>query len=362
MKEKYPKKLIDWAEKVINLCTPIAQKFNLEYYPLQSKAKLNPDILFIGLNPGGGYGYECQINNPDWEFDKINSRLTADRILNGNPSFDREFLAGKWKYGNGLRKIDFFKNSIDKYDFVFTNYVFYSSRRFSEINKNEFKEAIQENIKLTLELIDIINPKNIIILGTGSGIDQISKKNKLILQGFRKRLLVQGEINGKIVYGIPHPSYNNFSEEDEAISDTLEKLLNGEPIEPFSLSTMHPQKNIIHSKKSNFDTDEFLKHFAKYNPKKHKKWIDINVDGIGNDEILIRINPNYKEFGVRNMQKDKFKTFENEMVYDQFFDNSFDRTNNSWFIRKEFKYFTNLNTEIIEAVEGFLLHIESERK
>ena len=139
MENQFSPALVAWVEKVIEKCTPNAEMFNLEYYPLQSKAKLNPEILFIGLNPGGGYGYDCQINNPDWEFDKLNSKLTAQRLLKGNPSFDKEFFAGKWKYGNGLRKIAFLKNAIDKYDFVFTNYIYYSSTSFSEINKNELK-------------------------------------------------------------------------------------------------------------------------------------------------------------------------------------------------------------------------------
>ena len=97
MENQFSPSLVAWAEKVIEKCTPNAEKFNLEYYPLQSKAKLNPEILFIGLNPGGGYGYDCQINNPDWEFDKLNSKLTAQRLLKGNPSVDKEFFAGKWK-------------------------------------------------------------------------------------------------------------------------------------------------------------------------------------------------------------------------------------------------------------------------
>ena len=143
------------------------------------RLKLNP-LLFIGLNPGGGYGYDCQKNNPDWEFDKLNSKLTAQRLYKRNPSFDKEFLPENGSMENGLRKIDFLKNAIDKYDFVFTNYIYYSSNNFSEINKTEF---FQENI--SKRSFHLINPKHIIVLEQNS-IDKIWKNNKLLIQGFKK--------------------------------------------------------------------------------------------------------------------------------------------------------------------------------
>ena len=325
MENQFSPALVAWVEKVIEKCTPNAEKFNLEYYPLQSKAKLNPEILFIGLNPGGGYGYDCQINNPDWEFDKLNSKLTAQRLLKGNPSFDKEFFAGKWKYGNGLRKIAFLKNSIDKYDFVFTNYIYYSSTSFSEINKNELTNAIQENISQTLDLINLINPKHIIVLGTGTGIDKISKSNKVLIQGFKKRLLVQGELNGKIVYGIPHPSYNNFPAENDAISETLRRIMDGDVVEPFTLHNSEEIKPKLHKPTSKFNSESFLRNFENYNPEQTEKWIDIVFKGLNNDEILIRINPKKKEFGIRNTDKKNYTELQGESFYNQFFDKTFDR-------------------------------------
>lgn len=362
MKNQFSPQLISWAENVIETSTPIAEDFNLEYYPLQSKVKLNPDILFIGLNPGGGYGYDSQINNPNWEFDKTKKKLTAERLLKGNPTFDEEFHAGKWKYGNGLKKIDFFKDSVDKYDFVFMNYVYYSSKKFSELNKTEFKQAIQDNISHTFDLINLINPKHIIVLGTGTGIDKISKNNKLLIQGYRKRLLVQGEINGRIVYGIPHPSYNNFQEENNAISETLKKLFNGETVEPFSVSSSEIKS--LKSKKvtSKFDSDSFLKFFSKYKPEVKEKWIDVTVKGLGNDEILIRINHKDNVLGIRNTDKKSYKELFGGKFYNQFFDDSFERDQPSWFITKKFQKFNDVNTDIIDVLNKFLLGIESERK
>ena len=62
------KELQNWAEKVIKEITPDAINLNKDYYPFQSKAIENPDILFLGLNPGGGSSYESQSTKNKWEF------------------------------------------------------------------------------------------------------------------------------------------------------------------------------------------------------------------------------------------------------------------------------------------------------
>lgn len=51
----YLKSLTDWAQKVIDRITPLAKESNKAFYPLQFPVKMNPDILIIGLNPGGDY-------------------------------------------------------------------------------------------------------------------------------------------------------------------------------------------------------------------------------------------------------------------------------------------------------------------
>ena len=50
--------LQQWAAEVIEKITPIAEEINLAYYPLQSEAKMNPELLIIGLNPRGDVNIE----------------------------------------------------------------------------------------------------------------------------------------------------------------------------------------------------------------------------------------------------------------------------------------------------------------
>ena len=49
----FSSELQQWATEVIEKITPIAEQINLAYYPLQTEAKMNPELLIIGLNPRG---------------------------------------------------------------------------------------------------------------------------------------------------------------------------------------------------------------------------------------------------------------------------------------------------------------------
>ena len=71
--------------------------------------------------------------------------------------------------------------------------------------------------------------------GTSSGIDIIAKNTKTILNGFKKRLVVQGDIEGIKAFGIPHPSYDNSQIENEEISKVLKLSVSGKEIKPFGL-------------------------------------------------------------------------------------------------------------------------------
>ena len=47
---KFIPELEQWAAEVIEKITPIAEQIDLAYYPLQTEAKMNPELLIIGLN------------------------------------------------------------------------------------------------------------------------------------------------------------------------------------------------------------------------------------------------------------------------------------------------------------------------
>ena len=174
-------------------------------------------------------------------------------------------------------------------------------------------------------------------------------------------MLVTGELNNKIVYGIPHPSYNNFPAENDAISETLRRIMDGDVVEPFTLHNSEEIKPKLHKPTSKFNSESFLRNFENYNPEQTEKWIDIVFKGLNNDEILIRINPKKKEFGIRNTDKKNYTELQGESFYNQFFDKTFERKKNSWFISKQFKKFNNINCELSELVDAFLSAVNAEK-
>ena len=86
----FSSELQQWATEVIEKITPIAEQINLAYYPLQTEAKMNPELLIIGLNPRGDVNikedkgtYSNQKKSSDWEFK--DEKMTVECLLKGNP-------------------------------------------------------------------------------------------------------------------------------------------------------------------------------------------------------------------------------------------------------------------------------------
>ncbi len=177
---------------------------------------MKSNVLIIGLNPASQDGYDGTkvLNTEPQEIE-----LTNEKIFQGNPEYNNN------KYMENISESDenrFFKSISD--DFNFMNYVYFPTPKFYDIKNIKDFDIINICKSLTLDFIKIINPQIIIVLGTSTGIDPIAKNTKTILQGYKKRLIVKGEIDGTTAYGIPHPSYNNFHE-NQAISNMLKKFL-----------------------------------------------------------------------------------------------------------------------------------------
>lgn len=283
--------------------------------------------------------------------------LTNEKIFQGNPEYNNN--KNTWRIYQNLMKIDFFKSISD--DFNFMNYVYFPTPKFYDIKNIKDFDIINICKSLTLDFIKIINPQIIIVLGTSTGIDPIAKNTKTILQGYKKRLIVKGEIDGTTAYGIPHPSYNNFHEENQAISNMLKKIFSDEDIEPYSLSKNSEVKNRNISNRSKFDIEKFKRKFGNLRINETKKWLDIIYDGINNDEILIRVNPHNGEFGVRKNGNSNFKDLKEAHFYNQIFDETYDRSHSSWFIRKEFKNYTDINSELLNDLENFISKLDKQK-
>ena len=318
---KFTPELEQWAAKVIEKITPIAEEINLAYYPLQTEAKMNPELLIIGLNPGSEGKYEEQKTKDEWEFK--DGKMTIERLLKGNPFIDEK---DEWKIFRGLNRIPFIKQAVDSNNYCFMNYVYFGTSDFEKIKKHP--EAIQICKELTKKFIEIINPKHIIVLGL-EGMESISKIEKTLLKGKSKRLLVQGgDLFGKQVLAISHPSYAVSAEEYNAIDTNIKEFYEGKPLKPF---TFKPNATTINIDKLNILLGESINFKLRG---KDVKVYEAQLKGIGDDVLDFRIdlrkNPVYLSF--RSLEHPK--KLENTEVYKNTFKEPFSIEVDAWFVEK----------------------------
>jgi len=170
-------KLESWAKETVNVYNRIVETLNEKkpdikwgYYTqsVLNRETLNPDILILGINPGAAGG----------------GIMTWEELLQGNPCFkgkgDEEILFDlykrhdpkKRKYGwdltNKVNKMLEYAgkqtlNDLDK--FVLSNMVFFGTEHQGDIPKVINQEVCAQK---TLELIDILKPKVVLLLGDQS--------------------------------------------------------------------------------------------------------------------------------------------------------------------------------------------------
>ena len=322
--------LQQWAAEVIEKITPIAEEIELAYYPLQTEAKMNPELLIIGLNPRGdanieeGKGtYSNQKKSSDWEFK--DEKMTVECLLKGNP-----FIAEKeeWKIFRGLNRIPFIKQAVDTNNYCFMNYVYFGTSDFNKIKGHA--KAVETCTALTKKFIEIIKPKHIIVLGL-EGIESISKIEKTLLKGKSKRLLVQGgDLFGKQVLAISHPSYAVSAAEYEAIDTNIKEFYEGKPLTSFPF-----KPNVKASDVNIEEINKILDGKLEFTLMKNKENIyAAQCKGVGNDVLDFRIDLKQNEKYISFRSLDRSKKLENTEVYKNTFKEPFSLEVNAWFVEK----------------------------
>lgn len=351
------KELQNWAEKVIVDCSPILQKYKLDFYPFQSKLNESLDILIIGLNPGSNsYDGTDKLNDST-----DNLSLTIEQIFDGNSEYNSN--KESWKIYQNLMKIDFVKDLSSQFNYM--NYVYFPTPRFNDIKKIIDFEVINICKSLTLDFIKIINPKIIIVLGTSTGIDIIAKNTKTILNGYKKRLLVQGEIEGLTAYGIPHPSYNNFQEENEEISKVLQALINGDKVVPYSLSKA---ENIVDTNKTKrkFDIQKInneLKNLISFEEFQNKNYLFKAEFKSNNDNLDFRIDIKDGYFAFRALEKinNSFYELNGKEIYKNLFSENSEIEALSGLVYKTFQKYDShqsIEDQIVNDLKKLLSNIQ----
>lgn len=193
-KKQIQERLASWAEETVKVYNSIAETLNKKnpnkkwgYYtqtPL-SLVSQSPDLLILGINPGAAGG----------------GIMTGEELLQGNPCFkgkgDEEILFDlykrhdpqKRKYGwdlmNKVNKMLEYAgkqtlNDLDK--FVLSNMVFFGTDHQGDIPKVINQEVCAQK---TLELIDILKPKVVLLLG-----DQSRDLFKKVIKGVEMKEIV----------------------------------------------------------------------------------------------------------------------------------------------------------------------------
>lgn len=202
-------KLHEWAEKVVQKYNQIGKS----YYTQSDLTKIveSPTILILGINPGS----TGIAKDP----------LKEEVFLKGNPNFyERE----KWHLWKQLRKILSEGGAAilldDESRFVFSN-VFHCDTSKAKHLSTELKD--EELVNLTLDLINILRPKQVLCLGKNDCWQELTKAT-----GMKTIELIRGELNfGRIseipIYGIKHTSSYYTNEECAMIGKVLGALFEG---------------------------------------------------------------------------------------------------------------------------------------
>jgi len=346
--------LQQWAAEVIEKITPIAEEINLAYYPLQTEAKMNPELLIIGLNPRGdvnieeGKGtYSNQKKSSDWEFK--DEKMTVECLLKGNPC---KWEYEKWNVYQGLKGIGHIKNIIEKGNYCFINYIFFHTKDERDLKAlPKFKEIEDTCVSLTKKFVEIVNPKQIIVLGVTASDKLVSNKNTLLHR--RNKLIIEGLISNRKVYCVCHPSRLSSYLNRNIINKRLGEILEGKDITPINLDNKINIQNVLSAlKEQGFD-------FTKLPKGEYYKFI---TKGLNGDELDFRIDLQDKipYIAFRSSNQKDFLNLNAKDFYLKHFPNA--ESTEHWVGRKNlYVYSGNVEQEVIDDLLSLLKAIKAQQ-
>ncbi|HCN83895.1 MAG TPA: hypothetical protein DIT07_09795 [Sphingobacteriaceae bacterium] len=165
--EKFIEKRNQWLEEVSDQCHKFALKCDLDFYVFQTPCeKYNPELLIIGINPGGGKPY---------------SKILREKDYSKRPSTDLGYdvntltIKPQWEIDNNEKGNNVMRNRFSKVfteennlkktleETVMMNMYYFNTPKEKDLNniENEIKDYC---LKKTVEFIEILNPENILFL------------------------------------------------------------------------------------------------------------------------------------------------------------------------------------------------------
>jgi hypothetical protein len=230
------------------------------------------------------------------------------------------------------------------------------------LNNSAYADIVAISKELTYDLIRILNPQIIIVLGTANGMDLLDFTNKkTILNGFKNRLLISANFGSIPVLAIPHPSRLMLSKDEKiALSANFEEFVSKKELTKFSFVDIKPL--------SEFSIDLLNKKLSSNKlifTKNGNDKFDCILGGIGNDVLLIRIviKPKEKYWGLRSSFKknnDWINHLQGKELYKSLVSKPYNENTSSWLFTKklvdyEFDNYDHLLELLASEFKRFLL-------
>ncbi len=216
----------NWLNEVTNECHEFALETDLDFYVFQTPIIYNPELLIIGINPGGMGSYSQYLKKNNVKKRSPNSIYYSENTLINKPEWEIENkLKGNDVMRNAFKRLFNKENNLDiLQNTVFMNMFYFNTQKEIHINNIKTKDVIKKYcIEKTIEFIDIIRPKNILFLTSNNkNLKDVTIKNiEEVGNNIKKGLL-----KDKVVYAIPHyGSYSAYSyENSEKTGKSLSKI------------------------------------------------------------------------------------------------------------------------------------------
>ena len=225
--ENFEKRKNEWLESVSNDCHQFALKTNLDFYVFQTPIFHNPKLLIIGINPGGGKTYSEVLS------EKNIDRRTSETLFYGENTL---FEKPKWEIEGKLKGSDVLRDRLKRIfnekndlnilkDSMMMNMFYFNTVKEKDIASvnSEIKKYCIEKTK---EIIEIINPKNILFLTSSNSNLKNCSVDDITAIGSN---IKTGKLGKRTIFAIPHYgsysaySYDNSEKTAKKLSEIFSK-------------------------------------------------------------------------------------------------------------------------------------------
>jgi len=187
-----------WENEIKPQLDPLHKEAeNLLYYVFQTPYRFQPELLIVGINPGGDYEGVPFLDR------KTNWYTECKRNAEQKHSFN-ETLCAIFGYGVNDKLFDLLGNAVG------TNMIFFNTGSVEKLNNNPLKkEMIKKCENIVFKLIDeYIQPKRILTIGK-EPFEKL-KTSKSNLTKFESAYIHKSLRGETPIYRIPNPSRINL--------------------------------------------------------------------------------------------------------------------------------------------------------